>query len=378
MTGDRAAGSPWPSRVLALLLSLAILAALVSRVPVSEVWADLRTIGPWPVAVTVLVALIDGIWVDVDKLRRILRHLGHAWSFWEVGALAIPALALGALMPAQGEEVWKARQMQVRLGTSFGEALGIVALDRGINLMSHGVLGIGGLLALWWDLEGGGHLLLPLICAYGAGLGVIWLAARVARLGTEHAGIWTSLSGALRSTSGPFQAGMLAYACLANLALSGGLWWVGRAAGAHWTLASALAWRAGSVIASKVPITVGGLGVREGVLVVGLAGWTSSSAAVAAGLIFGLTTALAPPLVALGFWSWFQDSMDQMLRDLARGLRVIRRSSGKARRPSGMALSGTGSPSEACKNAECQEPHQHADPDQSPTVSTDPGQDRVR
>lgn len=168
---------------------------------------------------------------------------------------------------------------------------------------------------------------------------------------------------------------MLAYACLANLALSGALWWVGYAAGADWTLASALAWRAGSVIASKVPISLGGLGVREGVLVAGLAGWTASPAAVAAGLVFGLTTALAPPLVALGFWSWFRDSMDQMLRDLKQGLRGIRRFSGKARRPS--EVPGPGSPPEVFKNAPCQESRQGAQPAQDPTVPTDPGQDRV-
>ncbi|HOU54270.1 MAG TPA: lysylphosphatidylglycerol synthase transmembrane domain-containing protein [Myxococcota bacterium] len=350
---------PWPSRGLALVLSLAILGALVSQVPFGELVASLRSVGRWPVIGTVLVALAEGLALELDKLRRILRHLGCPLSLRDVGAMALPAVALGALAPAQAEEVWKARQVQVRIGCPFGEALGIVAFDRGINLVSHLVLIAGGTGASWLGHGSLGTLAAALSLAFIAGIGGITLAARIAALGPlqRHAGI-LAFTGALRRTSPGFRAGMLAYACLANLALTGALWWMGRAAGVAWPLASAMAWRAGSVLLSKIPVSLGGLGVREGVLVAGLAQWTSSPVAVAVGLAFGLITAWVPPVFALSFQSWFRESMVRMMWDLRQGWRFVRRGrpggsdGARAAGTSGGRDSGTGSPSDSPADAQ--------------------------
>ena len=325
---------PWPTRALALGLSLAILAALASRMQVEEVAEALRSVGPWPWVVTLLVALLDGLVIDADKLRLLLRHLGFPASFRDAAALAIPATALGALAPAQVEEFWKARQVQVRLGTSFPEALGIVAFERGLNLVSHLVLAAAGLVSLALDPSFGWTLWLVLGGAYAAGLGGISLVSRVLRSGRldRHAGAVAFLS-ALRRTSTGFRAGLLAYACLANLALSGCLWWMAIGAGVEWPLASALAWRAAAVVGSKVPVSLGGLGIREGVLVLGLSGSAEASLAVTVALLFGLTTSLAPPLFALGFWSGLRETTGWMIRDLGRGLRCWRSCRSKPQDP---------------------------------------------
>jgi len=382
--GDRAPGSggPWPSRGLALALSLAILTALVSRVPLGEVAAAFRSVGPWTVAATALAALIEGVLVDLDKIRRILWHLGFRLPIWEVARLAMPAVALGAVAPVQAEEVWKARQIRDRLGCPFGEALGIVAFDRGINLASHLVLAAGGLGAWWLDSGSGPVLAGSLTLAFLAALGGISGTARLVPAGSpgRHGGL-ASFTLALRNTTGGFRAGMLAYACLANLVLTVALWWMGVSAGAEWNLSSALAWRAGSVLCSKIPVSLGGLGIREGVLAAGLSRWTSEPVAVAVGLAFGLTTAVVPPLFALGFRSWFRESMDLMIRDLRRGSRFLHRGCTRDSERGRSGSRGTGrGPAAGPEEGDPGQSRQDQDPRQSqdPAVPTGPGGDGVR
>jgi len=313
----------WPSRALALGLSLAILAMLLSRVSPEEALGALAMVGPWPVLATVAVALIDGLLVDVDKFRRLLSRLGIRCSFREVATLSIPATALGGLAPAQAEEFWKARQLQRLLGGTYSEAMGLVALDRGINFASHLVLGGGALASLWlgagcpWSLAAGVGV------AYGLALGGMGLLSRLAgRVPADRHPRSRAFTGGLRRSSPGLRARILAYACASHLALSGCLWWMAIAGGAQWTLSEALVWRAASVLASKVPVSLGGIGVREGVLALGLSRAIPASVAVPVGLLHGLLTGLLPPLAALGFRSWFRETAEGMLRDLGRLTRV--------------------------------------------------------
>lgn len=314
-------GRTWPWAVT----TVAVLLVIVS-VPLDRVTEALGWIGVGPTLLAMVVAALDGILVDSDRLKRVCRHLGLDLTLRDAAALAVPATALGVVAPLQSDEVLKARQLSVRYGRPFAEALGIVVTDRGFSLVAHAALLAGGLAGL---LSGAGPLGTVAVVATGTvacGTFLLALARAIAswpRL-ANHRVVGLFL-GPFRALGPWFVAGMFAYALAADLALAVTLAVMAAAAGIEASFAAILVWRHGSILFGKIPVTVGGYGLREGALALGLSAYGEApvAVAVAVALWFGACASLVPSLVALAFRPFVAGALDCLKQDLTRGVREV-------------------------------------------------------
>lgn len=310
--------------VLAVVVTALILALMLAPISLEAVLDAFREIGLVPMLPVALAGLIDALLVDVDKLRRTSRHLGIRLSFAQSAVLSLPATSLGVILPAQAEEFLKARQMSLRYGVPFGETVGIVLLDRGFNLGGHFVVLAGSLAALaiggsgpW--ASGAGLLGGALMC--GALVALVLFAARW--VGSRRRASLQSLTWAARTTKPAFNGLMFCYSASVHLAFSLALLFMAHAAGLDLPFAAAVAWRSTAVLFGKIPITLGGFGLREGTLALGLAAFGPTPSAVAVALLFGVVSALVPALAALAFQPFLAKTLGLVHDDLRLGGRML-------------------------------------------------------
>ncbi len=314
------ASRTWPW----VAVTLALLGIVLLSVPLDRVVEALAWIGPGPTLLAVVVCVVDGTLVDADRLRRVCRHLGLDMSLCEAAGLAIPATAFGIVAPFQVDEVLKARQLNMQHGRPFAEALGIVATERGFSLVAHASLLAGGLSGLWRGPPGASECLLVALGTAFSGAVLLLLARALAswRTVADHR-LFGAVAGPYRRLSPGFIVAMFAYALGVDLSVVATLQVMANAAGLDVPFAALLVLRHGSVLLAKVPVTVGGYGLREGSLALGLAAYGEAPAAVAVALWFGVCANLVPSLVALLFRPFVARSVERLREDLALGLREV-------------------------------------------------------
>jgi uncharacterized membrane protein YbhN (UPF0104 family) len=310
--------------VLAFAVTAVILALMLAPLSWEALVEAVKAIGPAPVLVVAVVALIDGLPVEVDKFRRTCRHVGIPLTFRNSAALSLPATALSAVFPAQAEEFVKARQLSLLHGVGLEQAVGTVILDRGYNLGSHLVLLAGSLGAMAVGTTGPRALAAGLAAAgtaWGIGILMVSLVARWSGRISSRRG--RALVQALRTASPRFNAGMVLYCGLAQIALAGALFFLTTSAGLAVPFAVVLAWRTGATLFAKLPVSIGGFGLREGALALGFASFGAAPTVVAASLLFGAVSVLVPSLAALAFYPLLARTLGYLQDDLVRAGRHL-------------------------------------------------------
>lgn len=314
------AGRTWPWVATTVL----VLAVILLSVPLDRVAEALGWIGVGPTLLAAAVAVVDGLLVDSDRLRRVCRHLGLDVTLRDAAALAVPATALGVVAPLQSDEVLKARQLSVRHQRPFAEALGIVVTERAFGLVAHAALVAGGLAGL---ASGAGPLGTAVVIALGTVVSGAFLLALVRAVASRRRlanhRLLGPFSGPFRGLRPGFVVGMFGYALASDLALAATLVVMAGAAGLEVPVAAVLVWRHGSMLIGKVPVTAGGYGLREGSLALGLSAYGEAPVAVATALWFGVCASLVPSLVALTFRPFVAGTVDRLRQDLAHGVREV-------------------------------------------------------
>lgn len=320
-TGDRGTGSFLFDRWFTWFVTLGLLAAMLASVPLERLPDALAATGIVPIGACALLGAIDGLLFDADKLRRIMRRLGFPVSFGQAAALSYPATVLGAVLPAQVEEVLKARMISTGQGVGVWQGMGVVALDRGLNLMAHAALLCGGIVPVVLGLGDrpailamsaatilGGVLILAMVTAFASST---WLRKRP---------LVGALAEAFSRTSFRFKAAMVAYAAAMNVAFAAVLMWMAGSAGIPVSFHEAVLWKTGATLMGKIPVSAGGFGVREGSLALGLSLRGDPTAGVAVALAFGVASTLTPAAVTLPFRHYLRRALAQARQDAAAGV----------------------------------------------------------
>ncbi len=309
---------------LGIAVTCLILALMLTPLSPDTLVAAFARIGLLPVLVLVSVALADALLVDVDKLRRTSSHLGISLSFVQSAALSLPATSLGAVLPAQAEEFLKARQMSTHHDIPLSKTVGIVLVDRGYNVGSHLLVLAGSLAAL--AVGGSGRLALAagvvgsaLMC--GALVALVSLVAQWA--GKSQRASLQSLTWAARTARPAFNGMMFCYSSVTQLLFALALLLMAHAVGLNLSFAAAVVWRSSAMLISKIPITLGGFGLREGVLALGLGAFGPTSSAVAVALLFGVVATLVPALAALSFQPFLARTLGSVHDDIRLGGRTL-------------------------------------------------------
>lgn len=297
----------WMWRWARIAVAAAILGYLFTLAPVAEVVAAARGVGVWPLLAACLLALGSQLAVAA-RLRRLTAAQGLTLPTGELFQINLATLFYGLFLPAGNITGVIARFYRIawRDKKYAGTAVALL-FDRMVATLALCAVGIA---AFLWAFPGDGRLALGLMLA---ALAALWLAhlalfgeLRVAslerarhRLGGRLRQRLASLHEALRAARRLPRRVLVQVAALAVLVhLIGTLAYavLAGALGLELSLAT-IAWvRAAAVLIAILPVSVSGLGVREGAIVVLLAPYGVGTAEA---LAFSLL-AFAATILALG------------------------------------------------------------------------------
>ena len=283
-------------------IAAAILGYLFGQVPAAEVLRSVANAGAGGLLGAVLVVFVLQL-VAADRLRRLANAYGVELSSWALFKINLATLFYGLCLPAGNITGFIARlyMMSASPKQYFDVALAL-SCDRVVATVMLCVVGIGFWL-LAWPLDAW-HVLVIMLAAL-VGLLLLQAALFVQLPFPLPRSLWPAKLGLLRdalhrSRSLPRVTLGWAFGLALVMHLLGTAAYGLVASALHLDLSLAtVGWtRAAAMLAAILPISVAGLGVREGVLVLLLAPYAVPAPdALAYGLLAFAVTVLAPGMV---------------------------------------------------------------------------------
>ena len=266
----------------------------------------------WVFLLLTVVGALPAFLLEPDRLARLARCAGVSLSAAEARRLTYPINSLSLIAPFQSAELLKARLLSAAQGLPYFTALGLLIMEKVYLLFA--TLALLLLALAYQSFAGWGVLawLLGLVLATPLLFAV--LPKRLAARGHLPAFLADAL-GSFREIPLAFCYSFMAL-CLFNQLFDAALFALALAAsGADVPLGISTVWVMLALLASKLPLTPGGLGLREGGLVWGLAAWAPSASLVAASLLFGVTKFVLPSLLTLGHLGAWRAALKQLRLD---------------------------------------------------------------
>lgn len=264
-----------PGLLLKAGISAALLLVLLTRVPTADLGAALAGSQPGLLAAAVLAALAGWV-VNTAKWQQLLAALGHRPPYAELLALNFVGMFYSLVLPGQiSGEVLKGVRL-ARRGVSGGAVASSILMDRLTGLAALALLGLGGIalgrgtdstaFAAWVALAVLALAAFPLVAA----------RAQLPRPHAEVSGIKAKLwfaALAINDALVTYRArplllgGALGFAFVFQGFVSLSNYFAAQALGIDLPLAS-LVWIVAAVsLINLAPVSLGGLGVREGAYV---------------------------------------------------------------------------------------------------------------
>jgi hypothetical protein len=288
-------------------VAIALLAALILAVPADALRATLSRAHPAGIATALLMALASHLLI-AQRIRYLTAALGLPLPFWALLRINLGAVFYGLALPAGNLSGVAARLYQMaRAGGHYAEPAVALTLERLVATVTLGAIGV-----LCWPVTAPADTwpVLTLMLAATLGFAALqlamfkplplitpvwrWLVARwpgklaTLRDAMERArGLpWRVWRTTFALGFGVHLIGIAAYAAVAwSLGLDLSLWTIA------WT-------RSAAILIAIVPVSVAGLGIREGALVFLLAPYgVDAASAVSYGLLAFATTILAMGLL---------------------------------------------------------------------------------
>jgi len=322
----------WWRGLFAAVLGVGILVAITRAAPLADLGAVLLEL---PFTVTcgvVIISLGTPLLLDPDKLRRLLGAVGHPLSFRAAQALCYPTITLGVLAPAQSSELLKVRLLAANHGMPGWRAFGVVLVEKTLPLFAEVVMLATGWLVGHSAFHPGVTVALIVVVV----LGVLQIVYRTLPRWLTPENKDTprgELAWATRRLGGGALVGLFIYSLVYQMLDVVVLAWLCHAVGL------AIPWHelmfvvAGAVLLSKLPITPGGLGVREGAIVLGLTPYCDAAAPlILVTLFFGFMKFVFPVFFTLAFFRAFLAATGQIQNDLWAGASSARQLWGRLRR----------------------------------------------
>jgi len=299
--------TPNIARLLALMVSGALLFGLYRRLDVGEIGQVLLRAHPWWLAVSI------GAIVPISVLRAIRFYLvapvGALPSVREALRLTLVSSAANLVLPAKAGDLVKSHFVATRSQTSSGVAIAIIVYERLCDLFAvimwcllgfvYGRPDVPGLPSAFWSLLGVlGALCAVLIVSERAAAMLPRVLARirldrfskVRELADGWAGLLQLVRGRRRQIV-PFSL-LLWFAHLCQI------WLFTIALGQPVPFTDCASLSAVALMAGLVPFTIAGLGARDLALVVLLAQYMTREAAAAMGLLIA-TRSLVPAVLGI-------------------------------------------------------------------------------
>jgi hypothetical protein len=274
-------------RVLRIALAAAIVAALVHWIGPAEVWARLAAC-PWPVAVAGLAASLTGQWLGAIRFASLARTQGMPLSQADALGINLSAMFYGLFLPGGTATSWLVRLLRMPdVKQQLGLAITVIAGDRAFATAAGAALGVAADLALGGPATPA--VTLGLVAVTGGAAFFGWalfspaFAARLERwrdVPMLRRFAAKRLGDALprkRPSLATFVAAAWLSAAVHGLGIL--VWWaLARTLGLDLGLLEITWVRSASLVVGLLPVTVGGLGLREGTVILLLAGFGVAAA----------------------------------------------------------------------------------------------------
>lgn len=259
-----------------------------------------------PLLITALVVTVGGMGLSVLRWHRVLVTMGLRMRAWTLIRLYLAGLFVGSFLPSTvGGDVLRATRLG-RLTRQRAGAAASVVLERLTGWIVLPVLTISGLAAnpALLDLGRASRLALLVACVTLVALAVLVAVAGSRRIGGRLAGRGEGWAGTLtalhlgleRLRRQPLAVvQVLAVSFAYQLVVAFAAFLVARSMGLDLSWSAAVAFMPVVAIVQVLPLTIGGLGLREGafVLLLGPLGITTSQAIAFGLLVYALNLAVS-------------------------------------------------------------------------------------
>lgn len=287
--------------ILSWAVTVGLLLWVLHRVPWGEVWA--RAAGVWalPLVGAMLLSILGNAWFACEKYRLILRSLGTEMSPWEVILLKLGSAPLKGLLPLKSGELVRLVYLRRNQGLSYARGLVSVALNLGWTVVALGFILIPGHLAQWAGPLGwaAGPVLVILLAS-----GMLLAARRWANGHCEGSVSWLP-AGALQVWKGLWGGGPRHVARLLGFSIAFEGIKVLDYALVFAAMGITVPWGHFFrtvpllILFSSLPVSIMGLGIREGGVLLAFSGAAADCDLVGAGLWISFVEAMVPVLVGL-------------------------------------------------------------------------------
>ncbi len=295
-------------------VTLLLLGWVLHRVPWTEVWSNLGQVKVWPLVFAGILSLVGNAWLTCEKYRLILSGLGIEMRLWEVVLLKLGSVPLKNVLPLKAGEIVRLVYLRRIHGVSYLRGGASVILNLACTLLGLGLLMLPGYVAFMDERAGwvlAGLIGVLSLLALGAGG-----EKREAGQGDEGGKLARPVSSGLRgawevaSGLGPVGlARLLGYSItfegikLVNYALI----FVAMGITVSWgQLFRAIP---PLILLSSLPISVMGLGIREGGVLLAFSEATSEANLVSAGLWVSVVEGLVPLMAGLALLRPFLNAL---------------------------------------------------------------------
>jgi len=232
----------------------------------------------WASVITVLTPLLGSI-----RLKLFLEASGVVFSYWRCIQVSLCALSLNLLLPARGGDLAKIALLRSgKQGPSWNTLMGAAFLERGFDVVALGLVGLTTALAL----EATGAAIASGIGTAAGATGILCLpkVGTLPLVGKRLTPIAQVTSAAYRCKRILLLASIMA--CLFWIMVSTIMGCLFQAFDRNLTLAHAFAVTPPSILAGIVPVSLWGVGTRDGALAYFLQDFTQTENAISAGFLY--------------------------------------------------------------------------------------------
>lgn len=292
-------------RLLRYILSWAVTVGLLlwvlHRVPWGEVWGRAAGVSAMPLIGAMALSILGNAWFACEKYRLILRSLGTEMSPWEVILLKLGSAPLKGLLPLKSGELVRLIYLRRIQGLSYAKGLVSVVLNLGWTVVALGLMVVPGHLGQWtgplgWAAGPTLAIFIVLSMLLGArrwatrdcGWPVSWLPAGAMEMWKALWGPGPGHMARLLGLSIAFEGIKVLNYALVFAAMGIMVSW------GHLFRTVPLL-----ILFSSLPVSIMGLGIREGGVLLAFSGAAADSELVGAGLWISFTEAMVPVLVGL-------------------------------------------------------------------------------
>jgi uncharacterized membrane protein YbhN (UPF0104 family) len=295
-------------------VTLLLLGWILYRVPWSEVWSHLGQVRVWPLLLAGALSLLGNAWLTCEKYRLILRGLGIRMRLWEVVLMKLGSVPLKNVLPLKSGEIVRLVYLRRIHGVSYLKGGASVIVNLVCTLVGLGLLMLPGYVALMdervaWVLAG----LLGAVTLLAMGMRGEGKEAEQARRPRDGERILArGLKGAWQVAAELRPMGLarvLGYSISFEgiKAINYGLIFMAMGISVPWAQLSRSI--PPLILLSSLPISVMGLGIREGGVLLAFSETTSEANLVSAGLWVSVVEGLVPLMAGLALLRPFLHSL---------------------------------------------------------------------